>query len=163
MEQVTRKQVIYLVLEIAIGLTIAYFLGNFVKSQPFMNTTLRAGQFRYGQDDASLLLWGYLGCLFLLTVGGFLLAKKYEENDDMSLLDGMIGKALELSEKLKKKWKDQITYTINESRKKGKPISKEELLTKFVADKSRMQAMEMMGMTVDDVENMIDEVLKENP
>jgi hypothetical protein len=104
----------------------------------------------------------YLGCLFLLTVGGFLLAKKYEE-EDMSLLDGMIGKALELSEKLKKKWKDQIAYTINESRKKGKPISKSELLSKFVSDNSRIQAMEMMGLKIDDIEKMIDEALKENP
>jgi len=157
---VTRKQVFYLVLEILIGLTIAFFLGNWIKSQSFMNTTLGVGQLRYGNNDATILLWCYLGCLFLLMVGGFLLTKKYEESD-MSLLDKMIEKTVQVGEKLKTKWRNQIKYTVEQEKKKGHNITRDEMLLKFQSDKNRMEALTLLGMTLDDVFIMIDDVIVE--
>jgi hypothetical protein len=79
----------------------------------------------------------------------------------MNLLENMIAKAGQLADQLQVQWKRQIIQFIKDERKKGHDPSKAEIIAKFKSDSTRRRAVEMLGWSDKDVEDLVGEALRE--
>jgi hypothetical protein len=75
----------------------------------------------------------------------------------MGIVENMLSKVAQMADQLRAKWIAQVKYTVNQN----PSISKHEIIAKFKSDRTRMSAVEALGWSDRDVEELIDEALKD--
>jgi uncharacterized protein YneF (UPF0154 family) len=77
---VPKKQILLRIVEVLIGLILAWFIGNWIKAQSWFQMTDKTNALGQTNPFGITLLWIYLGLLFFMVVGGYLLARRIESD-----------------------------------------------------------------------------------